>query len=561
MARANSLDEMIPLMEDLQRFSDFATNVSVTDDALLERPMYGTTVFVAQCVLDTLFGRFTAYVFQDIIIKNYVVALAYGDIHAAETLFTRLHSSCVTSETLRGADCDCVQQLNGAFKRIAAAGAGVLFYLIQEGRGTGYVPKARDRMIVQSSHDTISTFDAYKMMGLRKDYRDYRNVRDICFLLNLRAPWIVLTNNPDKVNAMRELGLRVSHNEPLEFDPGPFNLSYLVSKAKSGHQLINLEVAQSATGVTPGMPPEEVVLFRPAALPSAQRFIYSASYFLPVRPVANEVCLTAQQFAQIFPASHPITEGSGMVLGYRAIRGDRFLVKIDEHGLLERRRTEPNHPWMVLLGIPYWFRVHVYYDVVTSLEFVVLTYGKSCFSDADEVPIVRVHSEALFNRFPLTDTQEKIKYMAAVRSMVEAGAGVMILLYNDGRGAGFGAYSLDRMLQERGIAASSSEAYSAMGVNYDSRDYDAAMTLLLHHVPHKRISVFTSSPSSLVAKPEFCTALKRHEFHVESWIFIDERISCPQQLPTQDYIVGTQTSGISAASASPTPTPTPTASS
>jgi 3,4-dihydroxy 2-butanone 4-phosphate synthase/GTP cyclohydrolase II len=60
-----------------------------------------------------------------------------------------MHSSCITSETLGSMDCDCVQQMNEAFKKIAEKKSGILFYLIQEGRGCGYVGKSRACMIVQ----------------------------------------------------------------------------------------------------------------------------------------------------------------------------------------------------------------------------------------------------------------------------------------------------------------------------------------------------------------------------------------------------------------------------
>ena len=167
-----------------------------------ERPLYGTTLYLAACDLETRFGAFRAYVFQDIINKSYIIALAYGDITSGATLYTRVHSSCVTSETLRGCDCDCVQQLEGAFKVIAEKGNGVIFYLMQEGRGVGYVAKARDRMLVQASLDRISTFQAYRIMGLKKDHRQYENLSDICHLLGIRASFIVLTNNPDKVGLL-----------------------------------------------------------------------------------------------------------------------------------------------------------------------------------------------------------------------------------------------------------------------------------------------------------------------------------------------------------------------
>ena len=97
--------------------------------------------------METRFGVFRAHVYQDVIHKNYIIALVHGDL-SAPLLYTRLHSSCVTSETLRGCDCDCVEQLEAAFSVIAKRD-GVIFYNLQEGRGVGYISKSRDRMLVQ----------------------------------------------------------------------------------------------------------------------------------------------------------------------------------------------------------------------------------------------------------------------------------------------------------------------------------------------------------------------------------------------------------------------------
>ncbi|CAF5135869.1 unnamed protein product, partial [Rotaria sp. Silwood1] len=152
--------------------------------------------------------------------------------------YIRLHSSCVTSETLRGCDCDCVQQLEGAIKIISEKQQGILFYLLQEGRGAGYVGKSRDRMLVQASCDQISTFEAYQVMGLKKDHRHYENIGQICDLLGIgNAQFVLLTNNPDKIQAMTDLKLNVISTVPLEFDSSPFNVAYLSSKQASGHLL------------------------------------------------------------------------------------------------------------------------------------------------------------------------------------------------------------------------------------------------------------------------------------------------------------------------------------
>jgi 3,4-dihydroxy 2-butanone 4-phosphate synthase / GTP cyclohydrolase II len=464
-----------------------------------DRPLYGQTLSIANCALDMRFGTFRAYIFQDIIDKHYIIALAHGDIVSPKTpLYTRLHSSCVTSETLRGCDCDCVQQLEGALEVIAKKGNGIVFYLMQEGRGVGYVGKARDRM--------LSTFQAYASMGLKKDHRNYDNISQICYLLGITAPFIVLTNNPDKVDALKSQGVPVAGTEALEFEPSPFNLAYLTSKAAGGHILRR----PSETTVKRALPPEPVVPFKPHVLPNARRFIYSASYFLPMKPVDNDILLTETQFKDLFKKKSIDRYMAGpkpLVLGYQLIRENRFFVKIDTGSITAFKKDSPADPIVDLLTTPYWFRVHVYYDVVTSQEFVVLTHGTPRIYD---IPVVRLHSESLFNRFPLRTVENRDKMKQSVKHIVTYGVGAMLLLYNDG------------MMTETGQALSSDEAYRKLGVGYDSRDYDASMLLLRHHIPNEKIQMIMNSPASLVKKSEYAAALNAHKIDVDKWIFLDD---------------------------------------
>jgi 3,4-dihydroxy 2-butanone 4-phosphate synthase/GTP cyclohydrolase II len=109
-----------------------------------------------------------------------------------------------------------------------------------------------------------------------------------------------------------------------------------------------------------------------------------------------------------------------------------------------------------------------------------------------------------------------------VKYIVTYGVGAVILLYYDGRGAGFGAYATDRMMTESGHALSSDEAYRKLGVGYDSRDYDASMLLLKHHISNEKIQMVMNSPASLVKKKEYAAALNDHKIDVEKWIFLDD---------------------------------------
>ena len=92
--------------------------------------IYGTTVFIGEFKIDTFYGEFKVKVYQDLIHKGYILSLCHGDINNKE-LTTRIHSSCITSETLGSMDCDCVLQLNGALQEISKTN-GILFYLIQK---------------------------------------------------------------------------------------------------------------------------------------------------------------------------------------------------------------------------------------------------------------------------------------------------------------------------------------------------------------------------------------------------------------------------------------------
>ena len=163
---------------------------------------------------------------------------------------------------------------------------------MQEGCGVGYIAKSRDRMLVQAAHDSISTFEAYDMLGLKKDYRQYRNIAPICKLLGIDPEFTLLTNNPDKAKALVDQGLKLKKTETLEFDPGPYNLAYLASKKEAGHILEKT----LDTHVRPMQLPEQVVPFKPYALPDAQRFIYVASYFLPIKPIDDEVVISEEAF-------------------------------------------------------------------------------------------------------------------------------------------------------------------------------------------------------------------------------------------------------------------------
>ncbi len=280
----------------LKHFTESAFTIEAPE-SINDKPIYETTLYLATCKnLEMDCGSFTAYIFQDIIHKGYIIALAFGDIFNEKSFYTRIHSSCVTSETLQACDCDCSEQLQKSLEIIVKNKVGIFFYLMQEGRGVGYIAKARDRMLVQATNDEISTFEAYQLLGLRKDYRQYRNIRPICKMLNIDPEFILLTNNPQKIHDLRHLGIKIKRTETLESQPSPYNLAYLRSKMEAGHLLKEPRLAHLARV----RPPKPVIPFKPHTFDEEKRYILTASYFLPIRPVDDEIILSSSKFYDYF---------------------------------------------------------------------------------------------------------------------------------------------------------------------------------------------------------------------------------------------------------------------
>lgn len=238
------------------------------------------TLHLGQHPLRTLDGVFTVHFFRDLAEDRTAMAIVCGDIGGDKPLLSRVHSSCLTSECLMGCDCDCVEQLSGAMSRIAEAGRGVIFYLMQEGRGAGLSAKARDRMIVQASENRVTTFEAYAAMGLPADLRRYDAVASMAQLLGVQGPLQLLTNNPEKARAV-EIALRVEKvevcgTESIFGSASSFNSDYLRAKQASGHALPGLEVDRGA------LPPLRAQVFEPTTLREDPARVMTASYFLPI---------------------------------------------------------------------------------------------------------------------------------------------------------------------------------------------------------------------------------------------------------------------------------------
>jgi len=159
------------------------------------------------------------------------VALTMGDL-AAQPPLVRIHSQCLTGDVFGSLRCDCRQQLEMALSMIAAAGAGVLVYEQQEGRGIGLMAKLRAYELQDSGLDTV---EANEKLGFKADQREFALPAEILKHLGLRQVRL-LSNNPDKVAALESAGIKVVERVPCEVEPSSHAANYLkTKKEKLGH--------------------------------------------------------------------------------------------------------------------------------------------------------------------------------------------------------------------------------------------------------------------------------------------------------------------------------------
>ncbi|MGQ4614471.1 GTP cyclohydrolase II [Nocardia sp. R7R-8] len=194
-----------------------------------------TVTCTGQSTLPTDLGTFRALAFQTAGDTIEHLVLVVGDPAADPAPLVRLHSECLTGDLVGSLRCDCGSQLRSGLGAIAEAGCGILIYLRgHEGRGIGLGHKLRAYELQQNGLDTV---DANLRLGFPVDARDYRAACEILDELGVRAVRL-LTNNPDKVHALRDYGITVTEQLGHESLPTQHNLGYLTTKRdRLGHLL------------------------------------------------------------------------------------------------------------------------------------------------------------------------------------------------------------------------------------------------------------------------------------------------------------------------------------
>lgn len=189
---------------------------------------------VATASLPTHIGEFKIAGYRSLTSDEEFVVLYKGDLRPEIPTLVRIHSQCLTGDVFGSIKCDCGPQLRKTMELIEAEGLGAIVYQQQEGRGIGILNKIRAYALQDEGADTV---EANEKLGFEVDARDYQQCAEILFDLGL-CQVRVISNNPDKLNALEAAGLQIVERIPIEVEAREPAAHYLkTKKEKLGHLL------------------------------------------------------------------------------------------------------------------------------------------------------------------------------------------------------------------------------------------------------------------------------------------------------------------------------------
>lgn len=190
---------------------------------------------IASANLPSRYGDFNIHLYRSQTDTKEHIALTKGVLEPDVPVMVRVHSECLTGDVFGSLRCDCNDQLVAAMTMIEKAGAGVIVYMRQEGRGIGLLNKLRAYKLQDEGLDTV---EANEALGFRPDLRDYGIGAQILHDLGV-GKMKLLTNNPKKIVGLMGYGLEIVERIPLEIESNATNERYLKTKRdKLGHLIL-----------------------------------------------------------------------------------------------------------------------------------------------------------------------------------------------------------------------------------------------------------------------------------------------------------------------------------
>jgi 3,4-dihydroxy 2-butanone 4-phosphate synthase/GTP cyclohydrolase II len=243
-------DGSMARLPDLRRFADDhgLLLISIADLIAYRRRHERLVHRVAEAVIPTPFGPFTAVGYESDYDGHHHIALLRGDPTGKPDVLVRMHSECLTGDVFGSLRCDCGTQLHDAMRKIAQEGEGVIVYIRgHEGRGIGIMHKLQAYKLQDGGADTV---EANLELGFPADLRDYGTGAQILVDLGL-STLRLLTNNPAKRAGLEGYGLEIVERVPIETTPTDENLRYLQAKRdKLGHEFSSLVEPGARTTTT-----------------------------------------------------------------------------------------------------------------------------------------------------------------------------------------------------------------------------------------------------------------------------------------------------------------------